>query len=67
LIIRKRIEIKPGEVRCPRCFGMDLAPSLPRGLKDALMRRFGRVPKHCRFCERRFYVRAPDADAAAAR
>jgi len=29
-----------------------------RGVLDAVMRRFGRVPRHCRFCEKRFFVRA---------
>jgi hypothetical protein len=52
-------DIKPGEVRCPRCYGRDLVPSLPRGVRDAVMRWFGRVPRHCRFCERRFFVKAP--------
>jgi hypothetical protein len=29
---------------------------MPRGLKDAVMRWFGKIPRHCRFCEKRFYV-----------
>jgi hypothetical protein len=51
-------KVKPGEIRCPRCFGLDLVPSRSRGVLDAVMRRFGRVPRHCRFCEKRFFVRA---------
>jgi hypothetical protein len=31
---------------------------MPRGWRDALMRAFGKIPRHCRFCECRFYVRA---------
>ena len=57
LRVNTRIEIRPGELRCPRCFGRDLAPSLPRGIVDAVMRHFDRIPRHCRFCEKRFYVR----------
>ncbi|HWB84557.1 MAG TPA: hypothetical protein VG675_10485 [Bryobacteraceae bacterium] len=53
------IEIRPGEVRCPRCFRSDLAPSLPRGWRDALMRKWGRIPRHCRACGKRFYVKQP--------
>jgi hypothetical protein len=56
LQIAEQIEIKPGDLRCPRCFSKDLAESLPHGLKDALMRRFRRIPKHCRACAKRFYV-----------
>ena len=56
LVVREKIEFKPGELRCPRCLSKDLAPSLPRGLRDTLMRAFHRVPRHCRVCERRFYV-----------
>jgi hypothetical protein len=56
LEIRKKLEVKPGEVRCPRCFSRDLAPSKPRGLRDRMMLWFKRVPRHCRFCGKRFYV-----------
>jgi hypothetical protein len=47
----------PGEQRCPRCFGKDIVPSKPRGWRDAVMLAFGRIPRHCRFCGRRFYFR----------
>jgi hypothetical protein len=50
------LEIKPGDLRCPRCFHKDIVPSLPRGWRDGIMRRLGRVPRHCRFCEKRFYI-----------
>jgi len=56
MVVDKRMEIQPGDVRCPRCFHKDIVPSLPRGWLDSVMRRFGRVPRHCRFCEKRFYV-----------
>jgi len=49
-------EVKPGEIRCPRCYGLDLVPSRPRGVFDAVMRWCGRVPRHCRFCAKRFFV-----------
>jgi transcription elongation factor Elf1 len=42
--------------RCPRCNNTDVVPSLPRHFWDELMRGFGRVPKHCRRCDKRFYV-----------
>ena len=51
------LEIRPGELRCPRCFRKDVAPSMQRGMVDALMRWRGRIPRHCRSCGKRFYVR----------
>jgi DNA-directed RNA polymerase subunit RPC12/RpoP len=57
LEIYQPIDIKPGELRCPRCRGRDIVPSLPRGFKDAFMYQFSRIPRHCRSCGRRFYVR----------
>jgi hypothetical protein len=57
LRVTHQIEIKPGEVRCPRCFGKDIVQSLPRGILDGAMRRLNRVPRHCRACGRRFYVK----------
>jgi len=57
-------DLKPGELRCPRCFSKDVVPSKPRGLADALMVRFGRVPRHCRYCGKRFYA-LPTAPKAA--
>jgi hypothetical protein len=56
VVIQKQLNILPGELRCPRCFGKDIVPSLPRGWLDSLMRGFGKIPRHCRFCENRFYV-----------
>jgi len=57
LEIHKPIVIKPGELRCPRCFARDIVPSLPRGIGDAVMRQIGRIPRHCRSCGKRFYVK----------
>jgi hypothetical protein len=59
VIVGKPIHVVPGELRCPRCFGKDLVPSMPRGWRDAVMRVLGRIPWDCRFCECRFYVRRP--------
>jgi hypothetical protein len=68
VVVDKPIQFVPGELRCPRCFGKDIVPSMPRGWRDAIMSAFGRIPRHCRFCERRFYVRAATevADSPAA-
>jgi hypothetical protein len=54
--VNRLIIIKPGQLRCPRCFGRDIVPSLPRGLTDSLMRMAHRVPRHCRACGKRFYA-----------
>jgi transcription elongation factor Elf1 len=66
LRVKKPIDIRPEELRCPRCLRRDIVSSLPRGWKDALMQGFGRVPRHCRSCGKRFYARAqgPGGDAA---
>ncbi|MGA2196342.1 MAG: hypothetical protein ABSH40_13835 [Bryobacteraceae bacterium] len=55
--VSSKMDIKPGELRCPRCFKRDIAPSLPRGILDAIMKSCHRLPRHCRACGRRFYVR----------
>jgi hypothetical protein len=57
VVVDKPLYIVPGEVRCPRCFGKDIVPSMPRGWRDTVMGAMGRIPRHCRFCEYRFYVR----------
>jgi hypothetical protein len=57
LRVNRAIHIKPGDVRCPRCFTLDIVPSLPRGPMDRFMRLFHRIPRHCRMCGNRFYVR----------
>jgi hypothetical protein len=64
LEIPQRIEIKPGDVRCPRCRRADIVPSMPRGIADLFMEGLGRVPQHCRSCGKRFYVDAARAQAA---
>jgi len=51
---------EPEELRCPRCFRKDIAVSLQDGIVDELMQRWGRVPRQCRFCGKRFYVRESD-------
>jgi hypothetical protein len=61
VVVDKPIHFLPGELRCPRCFGKDIVPSMPRGFRDAVMRLLGGIPRHCRFCGRRFYVRWPRA------
>jgi hypothetical protein len=35
---------------------------MPRNFWDELMRGFGKVPKHCRSCGKRFFVRDPVYD-----
>ena len=50
-------DIRPGEVRCPKCYSRDVASSLPHRRLDRLMIHFHRVPRQCRFCGHRFYVR----------
>jgi len=61
LELRKQIEAKPDEIRCPRCHRRDIVPSMPRGVLDMFMEGLGKVPRHCRFCEKRFYVDAARA------
>jgi hypothetical protein len=56
VVVDKPIRFVPGELRCPRCFGKDIVPSMPRGWRDAIMSMAGRIPRHCRFCAKRFYV-----------
>jgi len=56
LRVNQKIEIKPGELRCPRCFAKDIVLSLPRGILDTIMHKFSRVPRHCRACGKRFYI-----------
>jgi hypothetical protein len=35
----------------------DLAPSMPRGVWDDVMLGAGRIPRHCRFCGKRFHAK----------
>jgi hypothetical protein len=60
-----KVDLKIGEteeqrrgLRCPLCLGSDVVPSLPRGLFDKLLVQSGRTARHCRYCGRRFWVRA---------
>lgn len=52
----RRARPESWRLRCPRCFGKDIVPSQGRGLVDAVMAQLGRVPRHCRFCGKRFYA-----------
>jgi DNA-directed RNA polymerase subunit RPC12/RpoP len=65
VVVREEIEFKPGELRCPSCLSKDLAPSLARGWRDAFMRSLNRIPRHCRACGKRFYVRKRKTGASA--
>jgi hypothetical protein len=47
-------------LRCPRCFSKDIAPSISSGWIDDMMWHFGRIPRQCRYCGKRFYVREPE-------
>jgi len=58
LVVHKAIDFKPGQLRCPSCLNLDIAPSLSRGFLDSLMAFFHRIPRHCRCCGRRFYIAA---------
>jgi hypothetical protein len=60
LRVNKPLDIKPGELRCPHCYGKDVVPSMPRGIWDALMNSLGRIPRHCRACGRRFHPKIED-------
>ena len=57
LKVNSTIDVRPGELRCPRCMSRDVAPSMPRGIWDEIMRGAGRIPRHCRFCGRRFHAK----------
>jgi hypothetical protein len=35
----------------------DIVPSMPRGLWDVIMEGAGRVPRHCRYCGKRFHAK----------
>jgi hypothetical protein len=35
---------------------------MPRGIWDAVMSGMGRVPRHCRFCGRRFHPKIEDVE-----
>ncbi|MGD0499820.1 MAG: hypothetical protein ABSC23_15430 [Bryobacteraceae bacterium] len=57
LEVRTKLDIKPGELRCPRCYSKDIVGSMPRGFRDAFMAVWRCIPMHCRACGRRFYMR----------
>jgi hypothetical protein len=54
LKVNTPMDIRPGELRCPRCKSRDVVPSMPRGLWDDIMIGAGRIPRHCRKCGKRF-------------
>jgi hypothetical protein len=56
LKVNTPMDIRPGELRCPRCMSRDIVPSMPRGLWDDVMRGAGRIPRHCRNCGKRFHA-----------
>jgi hypothetical protein len=62
--VNVHIDLESGDLRCPRCFGKDLVFTASRGLLDAIMRRYGKIPRHCRFCGKRFYVPLESPQAA---
>jgi hypothetical protein len=41
--------------RCPRCGGVDVRHSLPRGIRDSFMVALGKYPFRCRACQCRFF------------
>jgi hypothetical protein len=44
-------------LRCPTCHGIDVVADIPKHFWDEIMRGWGRLPKQCRGCGRRFYVK----------
>ena len=52
--------IKP--VRCPACRGYDVRRSYPAGIKDLIMKQFGRSALRCRRCSYRFYMKLGPQD-----
>lgn len=60
------VDLRPSELRCPRCHGKDIVPSLPRGIWDAIMSGMGRAPRHCRFCGKRFHPKPQEIERDAA-
>jgi hypothetical protein len=36
---------------------------MPRGIWDAILRGAGRIPRHCRFCGRRFHAKIADVQS----
>jgi hypothetical protein len=48
---------EPEALRCPSCRGRDVVADFPRNFWDEIMRGWGRLPKHCRTCGRRFHVK----------
>jgi transcriptional regulator NrdR family protein len=64
VVVRQKIVIKPGEIRCPRCRSKDLVASDRAGIRDAFMESFRRAPRHCRACGKRFYVLESELAAA---
>ena len=48
------------ELRCPKCMSLDIAPCVPRGMRDEMMINSGKTPKQCRYCGKKFYVRVAE-------
>ena len=53
-----------GRLEALRSLLLYIVPSLPRGLWDAIMKEMGKIPRHCRSCGRRFYIRPEAATAS---
>jgi hypothetical protein len=52
-----RVEKPPANaIQCPRCFGHDIVPSIPRGFLDWFFGQAERAPVMCRFCGKKFYL-----------
>jgi hypothetical protein len=48
-----------GTLRCPKCFSKDIVPSLLSGWLDNAMWHLQRIPRQCRYCGKRFYIKDP--------
>ena len=55
LSVDSSLKVELTVLRCPRCWGRDIVPSLPKGILDRVMKKLDRVPCQCRFCAHRFY------------
>jgi hypothetical protein len=46
-------------LRCTKCFGRDVRPSMKGTFLDSIMGKLRRTPYRCRSCQHRFYVYVP--------
>jgi hypothetical protein len=44
------------EYLCPVCGSRDTRPSHPKSIRDSIWGAFGKTPRRCRACTKRFFV-----------